>query len=372
MNSLKYFILISIIAPLAITFQSASALELEEKSRLSVNETSPAIPTRNALMSPAPTLIKIYDPQQRAVFSERIRQNQRLVYSNRGEHFAILKYNDHSPTTFSLLEIKVCNLDGKVEWTLKKPNGSSVILADGVPAAAVLDGAEGLSLSHIRLHGVDGSENAVIPVTHLFGIDFSGDGRVLFINSADSGLTAYDSDGQELYDYGPCRRFGVSGSGSIVVTESNQTLSLFSNGVRIKSDRYDFDNYGALKEIVVSDSLGRVFVLYRRAVVAYTLPTFEREWTFHEIPDGSTLTSIDVSDDGFIAYGFDIPEMKEGYKVHEKGGFGILNISGVSLAAKEMTYSSWARSFPMVRFTLSGDGLQVAARSEVCYYSIIR
>lgn len=357
---------------LASLNQYAIALELEEASRMSVDGSSPAIPTENALMNPAPKLIKIYSPKQELLFSERIRQNQRLVYSDKGEHFAILKYNDHSPTTFSLLDVDVYNLAGKRLWRLNEPNGLSVVLSDGRAAAAVIDGAEGLSLSRVRLYSPDGTERAVIPVTYLFGLGFSGDGMMFFVNSADSGLSAYDSNGAHLYDFGLCRKFAASYDGSIVVTEYEGAVSFFRSGVRIQTDSYDFEEIGALKDIVISDTLKKVFLLYRGAVASHKMPTFENEWTFREIPEGATLTSFDVSADGLIAYGFDIPEMRSGRKAHEKGGVAFLDQSGISLFVHNMIYSTWARDFPMVEFSPSGDAIQIVNRSEALYFNIRR
>ncbi len=372
MNTLRNSTLIITLMVLALLNQYAIALELEEVSRLSIDVSAPAVPTENALMNPAPKLIKIYSPKQELVFSERIRQNQRLVHSERGEHFAILKYNDHSPTTFSLLNVDVYNLAGNRLWSLNKPNGSSVVLADGRTAAAVIDGAEGLLLSRVRLYSADGTEQAVIPVTYLFGLGFSGDGEMFFVNSADSGLSSYDANGDHLHDFGLCRKFAVSKDGSTVVTGYDGAVSFFRSGVRIQTDRYNLEEIGALKDIIISDSLRRVVVLYRGAVASYKMPTFENEWTFREIPEGAVLTSFDVSVDGLIAYGFDIPEMKAGRKAHEKGGVAFLDQNGISLFVHDMIYSTWARSFPMVKFTPSGDAVQIVNRSDAFYFNIRR
>ena len=125
----------------------ARGVDITEAARMQNSGDVTAIPTRSGWMVTDPNRIAVLTPEQTVVYSRKVKRNQRLVYSERGEYFGILKYNDHSPTTISLLRLEVFDHSGELIWSVKEPQATSFVLSDGLPYAIGIVGAEGMPQS---------------------------------------------------------------------------------------------------------------------------------------------------------------------------------------------------------------------------------
>jgi WD40 repeat protein len=350
----------------------ARAVDITEAARMQNSGDGTAIPTRSGWMAPSPNRITVLTPEQTVVFTRKVKRNQRLIYSERGEYFGILKYNDHSPTTISLLRLEVFDHSGELIWSVKKPQATSFVLSDGSPYAIGIVGAEGMPQSELHLYSGSGEHKRSQTVSHLFGVRFRSDGEYLFANSADSGLAAYDTSGNQIHYFGRANKYCVSEDGRNVALMNSDGISYFKDGVRIRSLAIDFDNVNPVVAMRFDPGLLFLAVLYKNGLNVHRLPTLEFVWEERDRSGTRRFTSLDYSPDGLLAVGFDIPSKQDGRKIHTQGGVGLFDQAGTRLWSLELDYSGWSREFPIVCFTGNGKGLQIATADEALFYTISR
>ena len=348
------------------------AADITEAARMQNSGDVTAIPTRAGWMASGSHRITVLTPEQTVVFTRKVKRNQRLIYSEHGEYFGILKYNDHSPTTISLLRLEVFGHSGELIWSVKKPQATSFVLSDGSPYAVGIVGAEGIPQSELHLYSGSGEYKISQIVSHLFGVSFRSDGEYLFVNSADSGLAAFDTSGNQVHHFGQANKYCVSDDGRHVALMNSNGLSYFKDGVRIKSLEIDLDNTNPAVAMRFDSRLLFLAVLYRNGLNVHRLPTLELAWEERDKSGTRRFTSLDYSLDGLLAVGFDIPSKQDGKKVHTQGGVGLFDQAGTRLWSLELDYSAWTREFPMVCFTTDGKGLQIATADEALLYTISR
>jgi WD40 repeat protein len=350
----------------------ARGVDVTEVARMRNSGDVTAIPTRSGWMVPSPNLITVLTPEQTVAFTRKVKRNQRLIYSERGEYFGILKYNDHSPTTISLLSLDVFDHSGEQIWSIEKPQATSFVLSDGLPRAAGTVGAEGLTQSELHLYSDSGEHVRSQIVSHLFGVSFRADGEYLFVNSADSGLTAYDTSGGQIQHFGQANKYYVSEDGRHVALMNSDGISYFKDEVRIKSLAVDFDNVNPVVAMRFDPGLLYLAVLYKDGVSVHRLPTLEFVWEERDESGTRRFTSLDYSSDGMLAIGYDLPSKQDGRKIHTHGGVSLFDQAGTLLWSLELNYSEWTREFPMVCFTKNGKGLQIATADEALLYTVSR
>jgi len=314
--------------------------------------------------------MRIYNDDLAQSVYKKYRANQRVVMSEDGGHFAILKYNDHSPTTFSLLQIDMYDAAGKFLWSHRKPQGSSVVVANGSSAAMSIVGAEGAPQSMLELYSSTGDVVATVPVSRLYGVRYSDSGDRLFVNSADSGLHVFSATGEHLSTLGFADWFGFSHDCSQILTATENSITLYREGVRIKNVTYDFSSTGGVVALKIDPAQQVAVVAFRKAIRVYRIPSFELV-AEHLPADGCGYTGMDLSSAGHIAVGFDTPETEDGRKVHRAGGVELYDLTLNRLAEYPLNYSDWARDYPMVGFLHDGANLRVVTRNaaSVCTIS---
>ncbi len=350
----------------------ARGVDVTEAARMQNSGDVTAIPTRSGWMAPSPNRITVLTPEQTVVYTRKVKRNQRLIYSECGEYFGILKYNDHSPTTISLLRLEVFDHSGELVWSVKNPQATSFVLSDGSPCAVGIVGAEGLAQSELHSYCGNGEHKRSQVVSHLFGVRFRADGEYLFVNSADSGLAAYDTSGNQIHHYGQANKYCVSEDGRHVALMNSNGISYFKDGVRIKSLAIDFDNVNPVVAMRFDPGLLFLAVLYKNGLNVHRLPTLEFVWEERDKSGTRRLTSLDYSSDGLLAIGYDVPSKQDGRKIHIQGGVALFDQAGTRLWSLELDYSGWTREFPMVCFTGDGKGLQIATADEALLYTISR
>ncbi len=363
---------VSILLMSLLVVPVARGVDVTEAARMQNSRDGTAIPTRSGWMAPSPNRITVMTPEQTVVFARKVKRNQRLIYSERGEYFGILKYNDHSPTTISLLRLEVFNHPGELIWSVKKPQATSFVLSDGSPGAAGIVGAEGLAQSELHLYSGSGEHRRSQVVSHLFGVRFRANGEYLFVNSADSGLAAYDTSGNQIHHFGQANKYCVSEDGRHVALMNSNEISYLKDGVRIKSLAVDFSSPNPMVAMRFDPGLLFLAVLYKDGLSVYRLPTLEFVWEERDKSGARRFTSLDYSSIGLLAVGYDVPSKQDGRKIHTHGGVGLLDQTGTRLWSLELDYSGWTREFPMVCFTGDGKGLQVATADEALLYLISR
>ena len=298
---------LAVLLLLLAVVSAARGVDITEAARMQNSGDVTAIPTRSGWMVMDPNRITVLTPEQTVVYTRKVKRNQRLIYSERGEYFGILKYNDHSPTTISLLRLEIFDHSGELIWSVKGPQATSFVLSDGSPRAAGVVGAEGLAQSELHLYSCSGEHTRSQVVSHLFGVRFRANGEYLFVNSADSGLTTYDTSGNQIHHFGPANEYCFSEDGRHVALMNSDGISYFKDGVRIKSLEIDLDNINPVVAMRFDPGLLFLAVLYKNGLNVHRLPTLEFVWEERDKSGTRRFTSLDYSSDGLLAIGYDIP-----------------------------------------------------------------
>jgi len=362
---------LSTILLLPMLVASASrAAEVVEAARMQNSADVTAIPTPSGWMAPSPNRITVLTPDQNAIYDRKVKRNERFIHSERGDHFGVLKYNDHSPTTFSLLRLEVFDNTGELVWSTEKPQAISFVLSDGSPRAVGIVGAEGLAASELQLYSNTGELRNSLMVSHLFGIRFSSGGEYLFVNSADSGLIAYDTSGSPIFNYGLTKKFCVSEDGRYVASTNSSGISYFKDGVKIKSLALGSDSSAPVVAMQFDPDLRFLALLRQDRLSVYRIPVLEPMGEEVDQSGNHRFTSLDCSAGGLLAVGYDIPSKENGRKIHTKGGVTLFDSAGAPLWTLELSYSDWTREFPMVCFTRDGRSLQIATADEARLFTI--
>ena len=347
-------------------------IQVDEAGKMRVPSGMTVIPTGSCWMASTPTRIKIFSPDLKVVFNKRIKQNRRLVYSERGKHFGITKYNDHSPTSFSLLRLDVFSNTGKLLWSIKKPRASSFVLSDKTPRAIGIVGAEGFAKSELDIYTDLGKLDKTLTVTYLLDVRFSPNGECLFVNSADAGLMLYDRTGNLIQNLGTAEKYCMSENSSYVALVNSEGILQFKNGVKINSIPMAFDDSNSVVDMKFDPSLSRLALLCKNSLRIYRLPTLELIWDEKNQQDNRKFTSLACSDNGLLAIGYDVSSEQNGEINHTEGGVSLFDWDGSLLWSKKFSYSNWSRDFPMVRFASDGNAIQIATRNEAYLFSIFQ
>jgi hypothetical protein len=367
---MKYLLKIVLLSLISVPASYSADVVEVARTRIPIEMT--AVPTRAGWMLSSPKRIKVLTPDQHLLYSRRIKSNQRLLYSEGGEHFGVIKYNDHSPTTFSVLRVEVFDNAGKPLWTIEKPEASSFVLSAHTSRAIGIVGAEGLPRSRLQIYSAAGKQENSLAASFLFGVRFSRDGSRVFVNSADSGLAAYDLSGNLVGRFGSARKFGFSDDGTHVAVSNAGRVVYFRDGVKIKTVASESDNPVPVLRMQFDSDERHMAVLRGNGVSAYRLPTLELVWEERDRTGSRKFTSFDCSVDGLMAVAYDIPSKEGGKIAHTEGGVMLFDSTGKRLWHFELDYSRWAREFPMVCFTRDGKGLQIATAEEAYFFEISR
>jgi len=214
---------------LTATPPAVFSLDVTETARMQVPDGALIVPAESGWISHRPKLLIVYEDNLEPVHEKRIKLNERVEISDAGNYYSILKYNDHSPTTFSLLRIDVYSNAGEKVCSVKKPRASSIRLSDVNGSAVGIVGAKGFPSSELDVYDRAGMISHTLHVTHLTGISFEPADGIMFVNSADSGLVAYDMSGAEVHRYGVARNFCISANGEYVAITNSVGISYFKD-----------------------------------------------------------------------------------------------------------------------------------------------
>jgi len=350
---------------------TAPASDLEEVSRVSVGKGKSATPYKSSWYSTSSTRLQSYTIDNKLIVNQRVRLNERTMISDNGGHFGILKYNDHSPTTFSALRFDLYDSGGQKLWSVSKPGAVSFVVSDASAMAIGIIGGIGMLNSEVVIYSSNGEATSGIPVRELKEVRFSPSASMIFVNSADSGLVSYDTLGNKLRVFGPAHAFSVSHSGEEVAAATPSGPSYFSSGMRSKASTSNPGNSGSEVAIVLDQALSVAGFLYPNALKVYSLPAMKMEWEFNLHDTNRKLTSLDISPD-FIAIGYDSPSTSNGETEHTEGGVMLFSRIGEQLLDHPLSYDRWSRQFPAVKFASHEDTILVCTATDVYMFRIVR
>jgi hypothetical protein len=268
--------------------------------------------------------------------------------------------------------VEIFDSTGELIWSIKEPDATSFVLSDAVPRAVGVVGAEGLPRSELQLYSTAGELQGNVTVQHLLEIRYSSTGDYLFINSANTGLRAYNISGDLVCDYGLASGFCVSEDGRHVAVTNASGISYFMSGVKIKSLAVDPDGLNSIVDMQFDFELSLLAVLHKDGLSVYRLPAMEFAWEERHRSGSRRFTSLDCSPIGLLAVGYDVPSEQSGRKMHTKGGVTLFDSAGSRLHDLELSYANWTHQFPAVCFTGDGRELRVATADEAVTFTVSR
>ncbi|MFH1893046.1 MAG: hypothetical protein ABIK83_10255 [Candidatus Zixiibacteriota bacterium] len=357
---------------LAATPPAVFSLDITETARMQVPDGAAIVPSESGWISHRPKLVTVYEDNLEPAHEKSTKLNERVEISDAGSYYSILKYNDNSPTTFSLLRVDVYNNAGERVYSVDKPRASSIRLSDADGSAVGIVGAKGFPSSELDVYDRAGMISHTLHVTFLTGISFEHAGDLMFVNSADSGLVAYDMSGVEVHRYGVTRNFCVSGDGEFVATTNSIGISYFKSGLKIKSITEAPGLTGTDIDMRFDSGASRLAVLGFDYLRVYSLPTLELIWDLKSRVPNARYSALDSSDDELIAVGYDVPMKRNGNTSHTQGGVLLLDWNGTELHNMELEYADWTIGHPLVRFSSGGKLLKIATRNEAYLLTISR
>lgn len=348
------------------------SLEVTETARIQVGDADLLVPAESGWISHSSKRLTVYKDNFEWHHEKRIKGNERIEISDSGNHYGILKYNDHSPTTFSLLRLTVYSSSGEKLYSVEEPRASSIRISNVDGAAVGIVGALGFPSSELDVYSSSGNLAYALQASFLSGIAFEAASGLLLVNSADSGLTAYDNSGMEVHRFGIARNFCVSDDGAFVAASSSAGITYFKNGLKIKSTVEAPGVMGSDIDMRFDSGASKLAVLGIDYLRVYSLPTLELTWELKPPVAGARFSGMDRSDDDMIVVGYDIPEKRNGNTVHTSGGFLLLDFGGAELHRMELEYADWSVGYPLARFSSGGKLLKIASRNEAVLLTISR
>lgn len=342
---------------------TSRAVNITQIASMQISPEETLIPAESGWIVHSPTTLKIYSDDMQIVHRQRIRLNERLAFSENANYYSVLKYNDNSPTTFSLLRFDVFSISGDKAWSEDRPRASSIRLSDASGRAVGIVGAMGIPTSELDVYGTDRSVGYSLEVTNLADVVFGPQGNYLLVNSADSGLVAYDTLGTVAFRYGPTRDFCLSSNGEFVATISPGGINFFKRGLKINSVTLPAGLSGSVLDMAFNEDASKLAILESEDLRIFKLPTLDLLWEGKPPVAGARFSSFDASDNGLLAAGYDIPVKQNSVTTHTKGGVVILGWDGAEHHRMNLDYADWSIGYPRVRFSGGGALLKVASRN---------
>jgi hypothetical protein len=364
MRALTPLILATVVTACLVAASLTFASEITQVNRIELTEDQYATPTATGWYLFDRKELSVYSVDLTREFNRSIKGNERVVVSDRGAYFALLRYNDKSPTDIALLNVDVYNRTGTHLWGVANPRAVTIELNDVNGEAVGIAGAEGFAKSALDFYSLSGKYTGSIQTTYLSGKKWSSRDRTVYINSADSGLRSYDTTGSVVLDYGPAKRFALSEDGELLAVSSPGEIRYYRNGFKIGTARTNNENGNAAAAIAINKSTSVMAVMRRNCLTVHRLPTLDSVWADHCGSSGRSLSSVAISPSGLIAVGFDVPAKENGNTYHTAGGARLFDVTGSLLWSLDLIYTDWSREHPIVRFSSDGRYLLIATKDE--------
>lgn len=297
----------------------------------------------------------------------RLRGSRKLVSSERGNYYGVIRYNSFSPSALSIREITIYSRDGEKQYKIANPDCTAFVISDAGPHVVAISGAEGLGETHLKFYNQDGKLVGDTKVQDFTGPSFSSDGTYLFALTTGGLLVKFSNSGKRLREYDYCRKYFLADNGQTVATYADSILTIYKDtdppiGLSVP----DPD----LREVAFSDNAARLAMLSPDRLEVFDLNAREllgeyqlEDSTFQllHMAAGDDLKSIVCSASNAGAS----PEVR-----HRTGKVILLDGYARKLWEEELSYNKWSIRYPEVRINRAGNIFSVLTASGLAVYEL--
>jgi len=334
---------------------SAEALDLVSEYKLPLKEKDRILGSLegNYIVYGRPH-ITMYNNRGKAIWSRRLTNNIKPVLSPKGEHVALVKYADHSPTDLKTLEFARYDKAGNLLWKMDDPAPNQFMIADNGNIFGI-EGVPGIGPIRIHLYDPYGDLKNILTFKTYHGIEIAPSGEKFIIDHARGGLEVFDHEGN-LLDSLPV-------SSEYTFDNNDRYIAVFSRGVfRLYQDEEEVmvieSSQTSLRDMVINVEQNMAVLMAPKRLEVFELTTGKLLWEYKIIESKKWLASLDVTDDGrFIACGMDISGGNEAPKDrrHVEGYLLLFPSAGKTMIRHRETYDIWGIGLPRGVFVSSGS-----------------
>lgn len=288
----------------------------------------------------------------------------------------VLSHNHHAVESFELRDLGGRSLakldDARHVFFRLSPDGKSVVGVDPGNTHTALTAAQVTYRFFDRAGNSDKQREVVSPRPPLsHDSAFSPDGGLFFINSQDSGLTAYDpATAAARWMIGrPVKMFAAAdqATGMVLITDAKarNNVALYQQGKPVwESGLAAFGDEGNVRNIALSPN-GEYAVATGHGTLFSFSPRSGKPTGVFKLSSGAAINSVAVSDLGVIAVGAQAVDLKS-------GELWFLDAATAQPLAP-MQRTEHARSnawIPMVQFDAGGRYVLVRTLERISLYGV--
>lgn len=298
--------------------------------------------------------VEAYTPALNRVFSLRIKGNERVFSSPRGNYWATAEFIDQSATELRVKDFSMYNFKGKRLYSIADPGVLRFVLNDTAPHMVGVAGTEGLPETSLLFYDENGKQVGKRNITNYLLGKYCGNGSLFFALSADSGLYAFNTQGQPVYRLSSGRYFDVSSDCNLILASNGGTINLYYQTLLTNSVPADVSK---IKNIILADDKQSAAVMSENEITAYSIPDLSVLWVYKLPNSNERISSCSYHpEQNRVALGISIDSGSD-YSFSDRfntGRFEVLDSTGQKIGWGDVSYSSWSKGFPKVE--LSDDG----------------
>ena len=311
--------------------------------------------------------VSVYSSTQDRVLYRRMKGNQKVFSSKMGSYWGAATIIDRSTSRIEVTRFSMYEPSGKHLYTLENPDVLGFILSDRAPSLVGIEGSEGLPETRMRFFSEQGEHKKDIIFKDFMGGSFCADGSRFFALSVDSGLYAYNPEGDLEYNI-PCGiMHTVSNDGMLVLSYDQNRLNLYYQSSLTNSTEFEIESPHQL--LIASDKRSAVVMNTSRAV-CFSLPEMYILWEYRSEDSSEALNTVAYDPvKKLYAFGTSLdngPEHSFSDR-YTRGRAIVLDSNGAKLGTAPVTFSSWSKGFPKVKFSDSDDILWV-----ICHFRLFK
>ena len=287
---------------------------------------------------------------------------------------AVLNHNHHAVESFQLMDVTgntVYKQDDPRHFYYRiSPQGDSYVGIDSGNVHTAL-AAEKVTYRFFNMENRKATPIEVISEqpSHSFDSAYSPDGKVFFINSQVSGLTAYNPlTGERLWSTRrPAKRFAVGLDKVLMVEQGSRNVaSLWHSGkAENMFDLHGFDMKENIRNVSISPN-GKYGVITGRQH-AIGIDTETGNTKLFPFGDGFAINSVDVNNAGLVVMGAQSDKLTHG--VVRFANIEQAKSTPTEIQLEHRRSNAW---IPMVKFEGRGEFLTIRTMEEIQLYSIAK
>jgi hypothetical protein len=296
----------------------------------------------------------------------QLKDKNKVQASLGGHHFALVDYNSYRPTTLEIAEVTLHDVAGDLIWRRKAPACNAFVFADAAPVAVGIGGAEGLAQTQLLFLDSGGQTVDSARVDYFTRGRFCGDGSHFFAVSGGAGVLKFSSTGELVARYAHGGDYRVSFDGNWLATIGDTSIQIYRGETLIGS--MPIEPF-AFRDLLFHTSGESLAVLTRGRLQMLALPRLNELWQYRPTDESISLIGLDAAADfsTIICSGSNSDAGPE--ERNTKGTVVLLDDSGNLIWSEQVSYSTWATSYPQVSLHRSARLVSILTAESLRIYS---